>query len=686
MLLIEKESNFRSPSAPRASSFRPDIEGVRALAITLVVLYHVGAPGFDAGFVGVDTFFVISGYLITGLLVRERQSTGRVDVRRFYARRVRRLLPASILVAVATFGLARFVVPPLELADVRQDGLATLGYLSNYWFAHQSTDYLNDHSGASPYQQYWSLAVEEQFYLIWPALLVGGCLVLGRLGVVRASRLVVGGVLVSSFALCVVVTSFAQPWAFFGLPTRAWELALGGLVALLAGHVRSWPAALAQALGWGGLLLVLAVPALLVDAVAFPGWAAAVPVVGAALVICASEGRRGRLQALLGSPPLTFVGRLSYSIYLWHWPLLVLTGGVRGGSLSGPARAAVVAGTVLAAWLTYHLVENPVRRQGWLAARPWWALTAGAAGTLVAAGLVVVLAIPPTLHVDRRAEPIAGATFGKADWTGYVPSNLAPSLATAGRDFPAVFSDGCHAGTPDVVVHDCVYGRPDSDITLVLLGDSHAAQWFPPLRAVAERHGFRLVSLTKSGCPSASVRKMSMVLKREYHECAEWRSRVLDRIDREKPDLVITTNSTNATYDPPIPQAEWLNGLGKTLDRLSSVPHLTVLADTPYADADIPTCLSARLSDALSCAFPRNPAVNDGLGRAEAALVRGKGREVLDLNDYLCSPQECPPIIRDTLVYIDRHHLSPQFTLALSDVFDRYVVARVKAAPAPEVD
>ncbi|MFG1799665.1 iron chelate uptake ABC transporter family permease subunit [Micromonospora carbonacea] len=270
MLLTEKESNTRSLSAPRASSFRPDIEGVRALAITLVVLYHVGVPGFDAGFVGVDAFFVISGYLITGLLVRERQSTGRVDVRRFYARRVRRLLPASLLVAVATFGLARFVVPPLELADVRQDGLATLGYLSNYWFAHQSTDYLNDHSGASPYQQYWSLAVEEQFYLVWPALLVGGCLVLGRLGVVRASRVVVGGVLVSSFALCVVVTSFAQPWAFFGLPTRAWELALGGLVALLVGHVRSWPAALAQALGraerppllcsalLGALLLVLA--------------------------------------------------------------------------------------------------------------------------------------------------------------------------------------------------------------------------------------------------------------------------------------------------------------------------------------------------------------------------------------------------------------------------------------------
>ncbi|MGI5215729.1 acyltransferase family protein [Plantactinospora sp. CA-290183] len=669
-----------APSVSRASSFRPDIEGLRAVAIILVVLYHAETPGFDAGFVGVDVFFVISGYLITGLLVRERRTTGRINLSRFYARRARRLLPASIVVALATFGLAKLLTPPLGLLDLRRDALATLGYLANYWFAVRDTDYLNDHVGASPYQQYWSLAVEEQFYLVWPALLIGGCFVLRRLGVLTAARVVVAGVLVGSFGLCVVLTTFAQPWAFFSLPTRAWELAVGGLLALLTGRTGHRPARWLRALGWCGLPLVVVAPSLLVGHVTFPGWAAALPVTGAALLITAGTGRPGPLQAVLASAPLTFVGRLSYSVYLWHWPLLVLTGGVRGGSLPGPARAAVLAGTVVVAWLTYRLVENPVRQHRWLGARPGWSLAMGAAGTVAGAAVAVLLAVPPALHVDRTAESIAGSTIDRADWTGYVPSNLVPPLRSAAADFPPVFSDGCHADFLDEVVHDCVYGRADSDVTLVLFGDSHAAHWFPPLRAVADRRGFRLVSLTKSGCPSASVRKTSVYLGREYRECDEWRSRALDRIGAEQPDLVLLANSTNATHDGPVPRHEWLAGLARTLDRLSTVPGLTVLADTPAADVDVPSCLSARLSAAMSCALLRSTAVDADLSRAEAELVRGRGRQVLDLNDHLCSARECPPIIGDTLVYIDRHHLSPQITLALGDVIERHALAHVGGA------
>jgi peptidoglycan/LPS O-acetylase OafA/YrhL len=673
-------------SVSRASSFRPDIEGMRALAVILVALYHAGTPGFDGGFVGVDVFFLISGYLITGLLVKERQTTGRINLRRFYARRIRRLLPASIVVALSTFGLAKLVLSPLGLLDLRQDALATLGYLANYWFALRNTDYLHDHVGASLYQQYWSLAVEEQFYLVWPALLIAGCLVLNRLGVINAARMVIASVLAASFALSVVLTTSAQPWAFFGLPTRAWELALGGLLALFPGRTSSLPAPLMRALGWCGLLLILVAPPLLVEHATFPGWAAAVPVIGAALVISSGTGGRGPLHTVLASAPLTFIGRLSYSIYLWHWPLLVLAGGVRGGSLAWPARGAVLAGTVVVAWLTYRLVENPLRHQRWLSARPGWSIAAGAASTAVGAAAAVLIAIPPALHVDRTAEPVAGSTIGRDDWTSYVPSNLTPPLQSAGANFPSVFSDGCHADFRDEIVHHCVYGQPGSDVTVVLFGDSHAAQWFPPLRAVADRHGFRLVSLTKSGCPSANVRKTSNYLGREYRECYEWRSRALDRIVAEQPELVVIANSTNATHDGVVPKEEWLTGMGQTLDRLAFVPRLTVLADTPYADADVPGCLSAQLAAALSCALPRATSVNADFSRGEAELVRGKGRQVRDLNDYLCSAQECPPIIGDTLVYIDRHHLSPQITLALGDVMERFVLSNVTASGQTEPD
>ncbi|MFC4144996.1 acyltransferase family protein [Micromonospora mangrovi] len=670
---------------PRSTSFRSDIEGMRGLAVTMVVLYHAGVPGLDGGFVGVDVFFVISGFLITRLLTRELADTGRISLATFYARRIRRLLPAAALVAVATFALARLVMPPLSLLDLRRDALATLAYVSNYWFAVRNTDYLQDHLGASPYQQYWSLAVEEQFYLLWPALLIVATLLLRRFMSVRSAVLVaVGTVLVASFALCVVVTANAQPWAFFGLPTRAWELAAGGLVALTLGGARTVSRPVAQGLGVLGLLVVLVAPSLLAGHLDFPGWAAAVPVAGAVALLASGSLGRGPLQAVLGWRGLTALGGLSYSIYLWHWPLLLLTGAGRGGALSWPARVGVLAGTVLAAWLTYRFVEQPLRHQAWLSLRPRRTVGFAALSTVGAAGLALVLAVPPALHLDRPAQAAAAAradTGAPPDrWTTYVPANLTPSLRAAGDDFPVVFRDGCHSDFRDVEVHSCVYGRADSPHTIVLFGDSHAAQWFPPLRAIAEARGLRLVSLTKSGCPTAEVDKYTSFFARDYWECTEWRHRALDRIVAERPELVLVANGTNATGRDRVPDDQWFAGMNTMFDRLRSVPDVTVLADTPYADGDVPVCLSDRLTDALTCAVRRSSGINLPFTRAEAALVRQRGGHYLDLNDHICGPQVCPAIIGNILVYIDRHHLSPQITTWLRAPLEQGVVAALGPA------
>ncbi|MFI5834018.1 acyltransferase family protein [Micromonospora sp. NPDC051300] len=661
---------------------------MRGLAVTMVVLYHVGMPGFAGGFVGVDVFFVISGYLITGLLTRELVQTGRISLATFYARRIRRLLPAAALVAVATFALARLVLPPLSLLDLRRDVLATLSYLSNYWFAVRNTDYLQGHLAASPYQQYWSLAVEEQFYLVWPALLIGATLLLRRLTDARtAGRIAVGAVAVGSFALCVVVTVDAQPWAFFGLPTRAWELAAGGLVALtLGGGARAAGRPAGQVVGLLGLAVVLVTPSLLAGRLDFPGWAAAVPVGGAVALIASGCVGRGPLQAVLGWRGLTLLGALSYSIYLWHWPFLVLAEAAHDGPLSWAARLGVLAATVLAAWLTYLFVEQPLRHQAWLSRRPRRTVGFGAAATVGAAGLALLLAVPPALHLDRPAQTVAlaGAQTGAEPdrWTTYVPDNLRPPLRRAGDDFPVVFRDGCHSGFRDVEVHDCVYGKPDAAQTVVLFGDSHAAQWFPPLRAIAEARGLRLVSLTKSGCPTAEVTKYTSFFLRDYWECTQWRHRAIARIVAEKPALVLVANGTNATGRDRVPDDKWWAGMNVMFDRLGPVRNVTVLADTPYADGDVPVCLSAHLSDATACAVQRSTGINLPFTRAEAALVQRRGGRYLDLNDHICGPRICPAIIGDILVYIDRHHLSPEVTTWLREPLDQYVAAHVRPAGA----
>ncbi|SCG63014.1 Peptidoglycan/LPS O-acetylase OafA/YrhL, contains acyltransferase and SGNH-hydrolase domains [Micromonospora echinaurantiaca] len=668
----------------RSASFRADIEGMRGLAVTMVVLYHAGVPGFDGGFVGVDVFFVISGFLITGLLTRELAETGRISFANFYARRVRRLLPAAILVAVATFVLARLAMPPLSLIDLRRDAFATLTYVSNYWFAIRNTDYLQDHVGASPFQQYWSLAVEEQFYLLWPAMLVIAALLLRRAASPRtAVRIAVGGVLVISLGLCVVITVVAQPWAFFGLPTRAWELAAGGLVALTVSKAPAG-ARLVQVLGIAGLVTILIGSFVLGDHAGFPGWIATLPVAGTVLLLISGSMGRGPVQVVLSCRPLTIIGVLSYSIYLWHWPLLLLTGAGRGGSLGWLAKLGMLSVTAVAAYLTFRFVEQPLRHHAWLSARHRRTVGAAGAATLVAAGCAVVLAIPPVLHLDRPAQVLAAAEVqahtAPEHWTRYVPANLTPPLGEARDDFPAVFHDGCHSEFRDVEVHRCEYGKTDSERTIVLFGDSHAAQWFPPLRTIAEAQGIRLVSLTKSGCPTAEVSKYSSFLGREYWECATWRRKALERIVAEQPDLLLVANGTNATGRDRVPDDEWWEGMEGMFDRLRAVSNVTVLADTPYARGDVPVCLSDRLTDAMACAVRRASGINVGFTRSEAELVRRNGGRYLDLNDHLCGPEVCPAILGNILVYIDRHHLSQQVASWLRAPLEQHVTAAIERA------
>ncbi len=357
---------MRTREAPPAQKdgFRPDLEGLRAIAVVLVLLYHASVPGVTGGYVGVDVFFVLSGFLITGLLMRELDATGTISLAAFYARRARRLLPAVAVLILVTVIASTVVLSPLRAGEVAKDGIAAALYTSNLRFAFQATDYLQSELPPSPLLHLWSLGVEEQFYLFWPALLLIATRGVGHLGALRLRRIGILAVVVAtaSLALSLWLTTASEPWAFFSLPTRAWELGIGAILAVGAARLARLPSAAATGAGWVGLAMI-AISGLVIDTnTPFPGLAALLPTVGCALAMLPGMVSQASMPArLLGWGPARFMGRISYSLYLWHWPLLVLPLAVAGGTLPLAVRVGLMIAAIPIAYASQHWLEDPIR-------------------------------------------------------------------------------------------------------------------------------------------------------------------------------------------------------------------------------------------------------------------------------------------------------------------------------------
>jgi peptidoglycan/LPS O-acetylase OafA/YrhL len=693
------------------TEFRPDIEGLRAVAVIAVVLYHAGIPGTGGGYIGVDVFFVISGFLITGLLWREAAATNTVRLGRFYAARARRLLPAAATVGLVTAIAAAVVLPPLQARRVFMDGIASALYVGNYRFAGQGTDYLMSDLPPSPFQHYWSLGVEEQFYLVWPVLIIGTAWLVRRArkdakdtGAAAPYAVVLGSVGAASLAAAVIWTRTQPTWAFFSLPTRAWELAAGGLVALSIRYWRRlplWPAAVA---GWGGLALILLTCTQLGPHTPYPGTSALLPVLGTALVIGAGSVTGGMgVGRVLGPPAMRAIGRVSYSWYLWHWPVLLLMPPLLGDPTGLPGRLAATIVSAGLAVLTLHLVENPGRFAGALRGSAKTSLAlAGAASAAAACACVLLLTLipvpvgrgvaapqakitnisglPPTganAQVSPQEEAVRQAFAQVRDAVAVsaglraVPSNLNPPVAQAPADKAAVFVNGCTRSWRDVGQSECATGDTASPTTVALVGDSHAAMWNPAFAQVAEQRHWRLETMAKVTCPLQDLPIVSPYLGRRYTECEQWRSQIMDRVQAEHPRLVVLSMSRRyaadfgfVAYDP-----AWIDTLTRTVAQLRRT-GATVLVLGPAADpqSSVPTCLSAHLDDATACAPSRSVAVNGvGIGAEQAATTAGGGHYA-DLTDLFCAPDRCPVIVGNTLVFRDDNHVSTEYAQWLAPV------------------
>ena len=662
----------RAP-APRApgfaearSAFRPDIEGLRAVAVLLVVAYHAGVPGVAGGYIGVDVFFVLSGYLITGLLVREAAATGTVALAAFYARRARRLLPALLAVVAATVAASAVVFAPAEQVGLARSAFSAAAYVSNVRFARAQTDYLGAAAEADPFLHTWSLSVEEQFYAVWPLFVLAGLGVLGRRGAVADRRRLaawLGGALALSFALGLWWTATRQPWAFFLSPPRAWEFAAGALAVLArppqAGP--SWSGRAERALGWAGLAGILAAATLFGGTTPFPGVAALLPAVSTVLVLRATQA--AGLQRLLGWRPLQHAGRLSYSWYLWHWPVLVV-----GAALVPDAPLAVrlglVAGSLGLAHASYRLVEQPVRRSARLS--PWRSLAA--TGVATAAGVALALGWGALAARSARSDAQARYTDARAD-------------------LPAVYASGCHADVAATQARGCASGDTRAARTVVLLGDSHAAQWHPALDALALARGWRLVTLTRSSCPAVDVEVFSRFAGRTDTECGLWRRSALAAVARLRPALVVVASEGAYGLSP----AEWEAGTARVLAHLSrSAARVVVLRDTPAAAFDVPMCAARgawrpdvwrRVSGAASCSFP---AVRPEASAVWAAQARAAGVfatvATADLTGAVCPGGTCRPERGGRPTYRDAHHLTAGYARSLAPALG----ARLGLEPAPQ--
>jgi peptidoglycan/LPS O-acetylase OafA/YrhL len=692
--------------------FRPDIEGLRAVAVLAVVLFHADVPGVGGGYVGVDVFFVISGFLITGLLWREANTAGTVGLRRFYGARARRLLPASATVGVITMIGSAILLPPLQIQAVLDDGIASALYVSNYWFVAEGVDYFAGHMPPSPFQHYWSLGVEEQFYLVWPAFIIGtGWLIRRFRRRTRAEAtssqgpylVVLAVVAVVSFALSLVVTYVMPPAAFFSLPTRAWQLAVGGLVALTAGRWRRLALLPAAIMGGAGLGVILWACTQLSATTLYPGVAALLPTLGAVLVIgagCAAPAQGcGRV---LGLSPMRAIGRVSYSWYLWHWPVLVLAPALLGHPLGLPARlaAAMVSGGL--AVLTLRFIENPLRFAAPVRRSALASLALGGAATAVAVCVgVALLGVVPTpvgrgapaatptvtaeavpigsdmaaydVAVQRAFAQLQAAVATSADRKA-VPPNLQPPLAGASGELKAFTVDGCVRGFFQGGQPECATGDTTSPTTVALVGDSHAAMLNPAFQEIATQRPWRLEMMAKAGCPTLDVpvdNPFSRLIERFRH-CEQWRAEIIARLRAEHPRLIVVSlwrrygaGSWQPGFTPY--SSAWIDSLTRMVQQLRATgAKVLVLGPVPDPQSAVPICLSGHLDDATACSPVRSIALNGSGIVAEAAATNAGGGEYVDLTELFCTADRCPVIVGNALVYLDWTHLTREYSRLLA--------------------
>ncbi len=674
-------------------SFRSDIQGLRALAVGLVILAHAGFRTASGGFIGVDVFFVISGFLIIGLLVREAGESGRISILDFYARRARRVIPAATIVLVVTAIAAAYVLPLVRGAEVIKDSVWAAFFAANIRFSLVETDYFSQGEPPSPVQHYWSLSVEEQFYIVIPLLLLAVAVVVrrrtgeaaeaDRMRVLRRAVFVVlAAVTLSSLAWSVHVTATSPTGAYFSTAARAWELGIGGLAAALVWgrtpRLGRWATEAVLAVG----LALVAFATLRFDAqTAVPGSAALVPVVGAALMLAGGSTTGAPstyLFRLFSIGPARVIGDWSYSLYLWHFPVLRLCEEYwEEPRLSKPHLAIALVLIFALSAASYHLVEQPFRK-----GVRWRPRLRAITLYPVSLAMVVVTAVGAHAWVDNQLAAlddnpgITVADYGRdglsADATVAlveasvlaaeddrpVPGGLEPALGSVRKSVAPLGECDYRTGTREL----CAFGDPGAKRTIVVMGDSHARHWSPAIDAIGKAHGYRVHILVYSGCPAITYTRPAEG-GRPWAECADFKEWAVGQVRELRPDFVVLSNNA---YQSAAMRTRQVDALRDQLELLRPLAgQVVMIGDSPKLPQAPGTCISARGVDLGDCLQEpeAGPARIQGQFRR---TVEDLGMTWVDARRWFCVDDRCPAVIGNVVPLRDREHVTVEYATRLA--------------------
>jgi peptidoglycan/LPS O-acetylase OafA/YrhL len=658
------------------AGYRTDIEGMRAIAVGLVLLYHAGVGAFGGGFVGVDVFFVISGFLITGVMLKEIDRTGGMKLSSFWARRARRLLPAAFVVLVAAAVVSWLLLPITQRTVFGNDIIAAALYVANWRLAGRSVDYLAEAVGASPVQHFWSLAVEEQFYIVWPLLVIAAIALSKRTGrPVRGTLSVWILIVVAASLTWSIASTLDSPvTAYFSTFTRLWQLGIGALLAIKGDVIMRLPGKALSTAGWVGLVGVLTSGVLFSGATPWPSYWALVPTISAALLLV--SGVRtvpNSPYRLLSVKPAVWLGGLSYSVYLWHWLLIVAAQAVVG-ELSLAIGVFATAVSIVPAWLTQKLVENPLRF-GDTMQRSGPALSVGGAAVVasVVAGALVVASIGDVAPTETSNRPLGAAVLTAAEPGSSIEDSveaIVPDPLVADQDLPDAYDGGCQVGETMTEARRCLYGT-DGDPVVMLVGDSKAVQWEPALQIIAERSGWQLQVMAKSGCAFSTADQIRKGAR--YTACREWNDAAMAVILEVQPDLILVSNLARQGIEPTDPddarqdRQTMANGYAERWSELTALGfEVAVILDNPNPMTEVYECVAQNRQQPSVCTFDLVEAVSfSGAESQTAALASvGSGVGVIDLTPYIC-PEDCPPVIGGVLVYRQSSHLTRTYVESL---------------------
>jgi peptidoglycan/LPS O-acetylase OafA/YrhL len=661
-----------------ATSVRPEIQALRAIAVGVVVVCHFWPHALPGGFVGVDVFFVISGFLITSHLLREVEKTGTVSLPGFWARRARRILPAALLVLAFCAAGTALWVPDVNWEQFFAEIRASAFYVQNWELAHSAVDYFAQGESPSPVQHFWSLSAEEQFYLVWPVLILAAAAIHRR-----AIAIALGAVTLASLVYSISKTASDPAAAYFITPTRAWEFGFGGLLAMLRPTTVIAP--VRAIVTWAGLGAIAFACATFSAQTAFPGSAALVPVLGSCAVIWARMPEvRWAPTKVYAVKPVQYIGDISYGIYLWHWPLLIFAS---YAFVSGVPRGILLVVTLLLSAVTKRFVEDPIRRGKFLLRRPpRWTL----AGAAVATGLVVAASAQGSAQFERQVQQAERATqaivaenpdcFGAASHDSRKPcTNPAlkfkvvptPAEAHKRRNFP------CHLIGQQGYLYICSFGvkQDKAQEQVALIGDSHAAHWRAALDGVAKTKKWFGYSLSHTGCP-LSTTVAGALQGNDRKECAGWNRQVIAFL-KARPEVktVIFSAIAGGVRDAKIDAVGGYVGAWKKLP--PSVERIIVIRDTPQVVGDTDDCItnaiSAKHQAGPACKVRRSSALRPDPEVAAAKKLPEKNITVADMTRFICDSRWCLPVIGGVLVYKDQNHLTEVFGKTLSPYLTRAI-------------